>query len=121
MDRAPQWLCCQRPRRKPGPSSFQSRQLLDELPVRVGPAVAEELPGLADLEDLVEVEVGDDERVLVPGSYRFHLTPRVAEVRLAVELAHVPGLFLADAVDRADEVLVGDRVRGLLELPEILR
>src|SRR5687768_2451289 len=67
-----------------------SGQLLDQRVVGVGAAVPEELPGLSDLEDLVEVQVGDDERVLVAGADRQHLSPRVAEVALAVELAHVP-------------------------------
>src|SRR4029079_89625 len=37
----------------------------------------------------------------------------------AVELADAPGRFRAHAVDRAHEVAVGHRVRGLLQFPEV--
>ena len=47
------------------------------------------------------------------------LAARVAEVGLAVELADLPGALDADAIDGPHEVLVGDRVGRLLELPEI--
>jgi hypothetical protein len=47
------------------------------------------------------------------------LAAGIAEVAGAVEFADVPGRLGADAVDRADEVAVGDGVRGLLELPEV--
>src|ERR1700756_4102368 len=89
--------------------------------VRLRTAVAIELPGVADLADLVHVEVGHDERVLVARRDGEHLAARIAEVALAIELADVPGRFEADAVDGADEVAVGDGVRRLFELPEILR
>ena len=36
-----------------------------EVRVRVGPAVAVELPGVADLDDEVEVEVADDQLLVV--------------------------------------------------------
>src|SRR4029079_16131915 len=42
----------------------------------------------------------------------------VAEIALAVKLADVPRLLVADAVDGADEVAVGDGVRRLLQFPE---
>ena len=48
-----------------------------------------------------------------------HLTARVAEIALTVKFADVPRRFRADAVDRADEITVGDGVRGLFEFPEI--
>ena len=95
------------------------RQSCDDRPVRLGPAVAEELPGVADLADQVEVEVGDHDVVAVAAADGEHLAARVAEVALAVELADPPGLLEAGPVDRADEVAVGDRVRRLLELPEV--
>ena len=65
----------------------------DERLVRLGPAVAEELPGVAHFADLVEVEVGDDELVLVARRLGDDLAARVAEVALAVELADVPRLL----------------------------
>src|SRR5205807_2017907 len=40
---------------------------------------------------------------------------------LPVELADIPWLLVADAIDRSDEIRVRDRVRRLLQLPEILR
>src|SRR4051795_4308512 len=87
--------------------------------VRLRTAVAIELPGVADFADLVHVEVGDDEGVLIARRDGEHLAARIAEVALAVKLADVPRRFVADAVDRADKVAVRDGVRGLLELPEI--
>src|SRR6185369_14965788 len=82
----------------------------DERAVRIGATVADELPGGANLLDHVEVEVGHDHRVLVPGRFGHDLASGVAEVALAVELAHVPGRLDAHAVDGAHEVAVGHRV-----------
>src|SRR5207245_6615013 len=45
----------------------------------------------------------------------------VHEITRAVELTDVPGRFAAHAIDAAHEVAVRDRVRRLLELPEVLR
>src|SRR3954452_20802363 len=87
--------------------------------VRLRTAVAIELPGVADFADLVHVEVGDDEGVLIARRDGEHLAARIAEVALAIKLADVPRRFVADAVDRADEIAVRDGVRRLLELPEI--
>ena len=45
---------------------IQCRALIgDDRPVKIRPAVAEELPGIADLADLVHIEVGDYEFVLI--------------------------------------------------------
>jgi hypothetical protein len=77
------------------------------------------LPGVAHLPDHVEVEVCHDEGVPVAGRFGNDLAARVAEVALPVKLADVPGLFVADAVDRPDEVAVGDGVRGLFQFPEV--
>src|SRR5262249_3470333 len=68
----------------------------------------------------IEVEVGDHQLVLVAARLREDLPARIAEVRLTVELADLPRRFDAYAVDRADEIAVGDGVRRLLELPQIL-
>ena len=87
--------------------------------VHVGPAVAEKLPGLADLGDHVEVEIGGEDLVFVARGLREDLAARIAEIARAVEFADVPRRFGADAVDGADEISVGDGVRGLLEFPEI--
>ena len=69
---------------------------------------------------MVEVEVGRQHFVLVARGLGEDLAARIAEVALAVELADLPRLLDADAIDGADEVPVGDGVRRLLELPEIL-
>src|SRR6185503_11824240 len=94
--------------------------VLDQGAVRVGAAIAEELPGPPDLLDHVEIERGDDQLVLVLARARHDLAARVDEVRAAVELADVPRALGADPVDRADEVAVGDGVGRLLELPQVL-
>src|ERR1041385_8671732 len=94
--------------------------VLRQDPVRAGPAAAEELPRAAHFLDHVEVELADDQLVLVAAALRDELAARVDEVRLTVELADVPRRLGADAVDRADEVAVRDRVCGLLELPQVL-
>ena len=65
--------------------------------------------------------LGDDDLVLVARRLGDDLPARVREVALAVELADLPRALGPDAVDRADEVAVRDRVRRLLELPEVLR
>jgi len=87
--------------------------------VRIGAAVAEELPGVADLADLVHVEIGDYELILVTRPDSEHLTTRIAEIALAVELADIPWSFGADTIDRSDEITVSDGMCGLFELPEI--
>jgi hypothetical protein len=88
--------------------------------VGVGAAVAEELPGAADLLDQIEVEVGHHELVLVLAGAARKSAARVDEVRVAVELADVPRRLGADAVDGADVVAVGDGVGRLLDLPQVL-
>src|SRR5262245_29619092 len=91
-----------------------------ERAVRVRTTIAKELPDRPDFLDQVEIEVGNDDSVLIARGFRDDAPARIAEVAGAVELADVPRRFRADAVDRADEVAVGDGVRGLFELPQIL-
>ena len=90
-------------------------------PYESGPAIAIELPDAADLLDHVEVHLGDDQLVLVLGARREEVAARIDEVRRAVEPADVPRRLGADAVAARHEVAVGDGVRRLLELPEVLR
>src|SRR6266540_4066800 len=88
--------------------------------VRVGPPVAVEGPQVAYLRELVHVEVAYHDLFLgVGGRLADQLAARVHEVRLAVEVV-VAQRFHADPVDRADVVLVGDRGRRLLQLPQVL-
>src|SRR5450756_2312858 len=93
----------------------------DQPIVSLRPAVPEELPRTADVFDHVEVARRDDELVLVLARGREEVAPRVDDVRRPVEAADVPRRLGADAVARGDEVAIRDGVRGLLELPEILR
>src|SRR5262249_29439007 len=84
-------------------------------------AIAEELPGFSDFRDHVQVEVGHDNLVFIAAGLGDDLATGVAEVTLAVELADVPGLLRAYAVDGADEISVGNGVRGLLQFPQVFR
>src|SRR3989442_1973766 len=81
--------------------------------------VAIELPGGAHLVDFVQVQLSDEQLVFIAAGLRDDLPARVAEVALAVELADFPRPLVPDAVDGGDEIAVGHRVRGLLELPQI--
>ena len=63
----------------------------------------------------------DDQLVLVLRADGEEVAARIDEVGRAVEPADVPGRLGADAVAARHEVAVGDRVRRLLELPEVLR
>ena len=87
--------------------------------VRVGAAIAEELPGFANLGDRIQIQIGGEHFILVARGLRDDLAARVAEVTGAVELADIPGLFPAHAIDRSNEIAVSGGVRGLLQLPEI--
>src|SRR5262245_28307494 len=92
----------------------------DQLGIRLGTAIAEELPGVAHFADLIEIEISDHQLVLVAARLREDLTTRITEVRLTVELADLPRFLEAHAIDGADEVAVGHGVRRLLELPQVL-
>src|SRR5688500_9775131 len=80
---------------------------LDHGAVRLGPAIAVELPGAPHFLDHVEVHLGDDELVLVLAPLGEEVAARVDEVGAAVELADVPRRLGADPVARAHEVAVG--------------
>src|ERR1019366_8872789 len=91
----------------------------DDGSVSFGSAVAVELPHVAHFFDLVQVHVSHYYLVLVAAAHGDHLSPRIAEIGLAIELADGPGLFDADAVDGANKVLVGDGMGGLFKPPEV--
>src|SRR5215203_4013775 len=95
------------------------RQQLRQLAVRLRAAVAHELPGVAHLPDHVKVEVVDEHLVLELGRLRDDPAARVAEVAGAVEARLAERRLHPDPVDRADPEAVGDRVRRLLQFPEI--
>src|SRR5439155_16301213 len=80
----------------------------DEVAVCVGSPIAEKLPGLADLVDLVEVQVADEQLLLVRVADLAHkLAPWVAEIGLPVEIVVAEGLD-PDPVDGAHVVAVGE-------------
>src|SRR3989337_2395437 len=93
------------------------RLKLDEIVVGLGAAIAEELPRIPNLANLVEIQLGRDELGLVAGCGWGKLAARVAEVALSVELADVPRLLMPYAVDGPHEVGIRNRMRRLLELP----
>src|SRR5437870_5744564 len=94
--------------------------LFHEIPVRLGTAVAEELPGVAYFLNLVKVQIRDDNLLLVPRSFRDDLSPRRTEITLTVKLSDIPGLLAADAIDGAEKISIRYRMRRLLELPQVL-
>ena len=70
----------------------------------------------------LEVQVADDQlRLVRVAGLADELALRVDEVRRAVEVVRRRVVLDADPVDRADEVLVGDRGGRLLELPQVRR
>src|SRR5690349_6296583 len=92
----------------------------NESAIGLRPAIAEELPGVAHLADLLQVELRGHQRVFVALGLRQELSARIAEVALPVKLADVPRRLESDAIDGADEVAVGHCMRRLLEPPQIL-
>src|SRR6266851_7617762 len=84
-------------------------------------AVAIELPGIANSLNLVEIQIGDEQFVLVAVGLFDDFAARVAEVAFAVKFADFPGSFGANAIDGGNEIRVGYRVSRLLEFPEIFR
>src|SRR5437762_9665357 len=94
--------------------------LLHQIPIRLGTAVAEELPDVANFLNLVEVQVRDNNFLFVPRSLGNNLSPRRAEITLTVKLSDIPGLLAADTIDGADKISVCYGMRRLLELPQVL-
>src|ERR1043166_2319156 len=89
-------------------------------PVSVRPAISEKLPRVANFADLVHIEIGNDELILVACADSEHLSTRITEIALAVEFADVPRRLGSDAVDRADKITVRNCMSRLLEFPKIL-
>src|SRR6266699_2783517 len=92
---------------------------LNQVSVRFGTAVAEELPNLAHFLDLVEIQIRNDNFLFVARSLGDNFSARRPAITLAVEITDIPGALPAHPIDCPDEVSVGDGVRGLLELPEV--
>src|SRR6266478_10010068 len=92
----------------------------DERFILVRTAIAEKLPGLADLPYQVEIQIGGKDFVLVPRRLRDNLSARIAKVTGPVKLSDVPRRLDAHAIDGGDEIAISHRVRGLLQLPQVL-
>src|SRR6266852_8334203 len=87
--------------------------------VGFGPAVAVELPSIADFLNFIEIQIRDEQFILVAAGLLHDFPARVAEVALAVEFADLPRMLGTDAVDGDDKIGVGHGVSGLLEFPKI--
>src|SRR3712207_3803529 len=93
----------------------------DEVLVSVGSPVSVELPRLAHFLDQVEIHVADEQLFLVRvADIADELPTRIHEVRLPVEIVLAEVLLDPDAVDRPDVIPVRDRVRHLLDTPQVL-
>src|SRR5947209_15790853 len=99
----------------------QQPRLCCEYAVGLRSAIAEELPHPPDFSDHVEIEIGDHHFVFVPACLGNDFPARIAEVAFAIKFTDVPGLLFANPIDRADKIAIRHRMRGLLQLPEILR
>src|SRR5439155_15621594 len=96
------------------------RSGLHERFITLGPPIPEELPDIADFANQVEVHVGDDDIVVVALADGEELPAWITKIALAVKLTDPPGLFQTGPVDRSNEILVGDRMRRLLQFPQVL-
>jgi len=92
--------------------------LFYEVTVFGGLAVLEEAPGLHGGNALVEVDIGDHDRLLAAGKFGCHLAPGVHAEAPAVERDPV---LLSHAVDPEDEQVVGEGIGAYRPLPETVR
>src|SRR5579859_5173785 len=90
-----------------------------DLEVRFRAAVAIKLPGVANFLDFLQIQFGNEQFVFVAAGLRHNLSARIAEIALAVKFTDFPGGFRSNTIDGGDEILIGDGVGGLLELPQI--
>src|SRR5580704_13542985 len=81
--------------------------------VRLWAPVAEELPGLADGFDFLQVEIRNQHLVLIAAGLRDNLAARAAKVALSVKFSDIPRGFFTHSVDCAHEITVRRRVRRL--------
>ena len=98
-------------------ASSCSAGLGHDRPVAIGTAVAEELPGVADFRDHVQVQVCHHDFISMAAGLRDELAARIAEVALTVEFADIPWRFPAHAIDGADKISIGNGMRRLFQLP----
>src|SRR5262249_52258714 len=93
------------------PGSFS--RLAADGTIQVGTPVAIELPVSADLANLIKVQVGHNQLVLVFAPLRENSAIGIAKVGRTKKLADVPRRFCTNAVDRTDKVTVGHGVTSL--------
>src|SRR6266496_4909504 len=72
--------------------------------IRLGPAVAVELPHPPHFLNHVEIEIGDEHFIFAAAGLRKDLAARIAEVALAVKFSDLPRLLCPDAIDGAHEI-----------------
>src|SRR5256885_1701403 len=92
-----------------------------DLSVRFRPAVAIELPSIADFLNFIEIEFRDQQFIFVAAGLLHDFPARVAEIALAVEFADLPGVLGADAVVGRDKMGIGEGAGRLFEFPKIFR
>src|SRR5579862_7424483 len=95
------------------------REQIGHFFVRFGAAVTIELPDISHLANHVEVQIGDDDRVLVTRTFGHDLAAWIREITLPVKLTETPRLLHPNAVDRPDVKYIGDRRGRLLQLPQV--
>src|SRR5258705_8765405 len=77
------------------------------------------MPCCAGLLNFIHSQISDQKLGLIAAGLRNDFTSRIAEITFAVELPDFPRLLCAYAIDGGNKIGVRDRVRGLLELPQI--
>src|SRR6266478_147588 len=93
----------------------------DQRTVRVGPAIAEELPGISHFANHVEIEIGNNERILIAWRFGDKLSTWIAEIALTIKLTNVPRLLMTYTIDRGNKIAVCDGMRRLFETPQVFR
>ena len=95
--------------------------LTHDFVVRLWSTIAIELPNISHLLNDAEVKVSDEQLIVIFACLRDGFAARIHEVTRAIELADVPRRFSADTIDATHVVAVGNCMRRLLDLPQILR
>ncbi len=98
-------------------ADFPSR--LHNRAVRLGSTITEELPYVSHFSNQIEIHVRNHDVVGISRPLGHDLAARITEIALSIELADLPRLFDTGPIDRADKILVGNRVRRLFQLPKI--
>src|ERR1700728_5021353 len=99
--------------------SFPS--LRGERSITLRTAVAKELPHFAHFRDHVEVQVRHYDFCFIAARPGNNLSPRIAEITLAIKFPNTPRLLNTNAVNCAHKIAVSHGMRGLLQVPQIFR